>query len=73
VKPHPEDLDAICSRKVDPSGATNASVVNKTDNIQIRPSFLKNASDSYAVGEFTVTCIKEKLNSGFTPHTLYPD
>jgi len=34
---------------------------------------MKSDSQSYAVGDFAVTCIKEKLLSGFTPHRLYPD
>src|ERR1700751_2754863 len=34
---------------------------------------MKNDSHSYAVGDFAVTCIKEKLLSGFTPQRLYPD
>jgi glyoxylase-like metal-dependent hydrolase (beta-lactamase superfamily II) len=34
---------------------------------------MKSDSHSYAVGDFAVTCIKEKLLSGFTPHRLYPD
>jgi hypothetical protein len=34
---------------------------------------MKNDSHSYAVGDFTVTCVKEKLLRGFTPHRLYSD
>ena len=34
---------------------------------------MKNDSHSYAVGDITVTCIKEKLLSDFTPQRLYPD